>query len=46
METKRNQKYFASKGINPVMIVGLVIALAGVVLLVMENTRTFGIIAI
>ena len=46
METKRNQKYFASKGINPVLIVGLVIAVAGAVLLLMENTRTFGIIAI
>lgn len=46
METKRNQKYFASKGINPVLIVGLIIAVVGVVLLFMENTRTFGIIAI
>ena len=44
METKRNQKYFAAKGINPVMIVGLVIILAGIVLLTMANTRTFGIV--
>lgn len=44
METKRNQKYFAAKGINPVMIVGLVIILAGIVLLTMANTRTIGIV--
>lgn len=44
METKRNQKYFAAKGISPVIIVGLVIVLAGIVLLTMANTRTIGIV--
>ncbi len=46
METKRNQKYFAAKGINPVLIVGLVIALAGIVLLFGGNTRPIGIVII
>ncbi len=46
METKRNQKYFAAKGINPVLIVGLVIALVGIVLLFGGNTRPIGIVII
>lgn len=46
METKRNQKYFAAKGINPVLIVGLAIALVGIVLLFGGNTRTIGIVII
>ncbi len=46
METKRNQKYFAAKGINPVLIVGLAIALLGVILLFGGNTRPIGIVII
>lgn len=46
METKRNQKYFAAKGINPVLIVGLAIALVGVILLFGGNTRPIGIVII
>ncbi len=44
METKRNQKYFASKGINVILIVGLVICLVGIVLLFEQNTRPFGLV--
>lgn len=46
METKRNQKYFAAKGINPVLIVGLAIALVGIILLFGGNTRPIGIVII
>lgn len=46
METKRNQKYFAAKGINPVLIVGLAIALVGIVLLFGGSTRPIGIVII
>jgi len=44
METKRNQKYFASKGINVILIIGLVICLVGIVLLFEQNTRPFGLV--
>ena len=44
METKRNQKYFTSKGINVILIVGLVICLIGIVLLFETNTRPFGLV--
>ena len=46
METKRNQKYFAAKGINPVLIVGLAVALVGIILLFGGNTRPIGIVII
>ncbi|MBR6676210.1 MAG: hypothetical protein IKL24_02635 [Clostridia bacterium] len=44
MEIKRNQKYFSSKGINVILIVGLVICLVGAVLLFQHNTRPFGLV--
>ncbi|MBQ4066823.1 MAG: hypothetical protein IJD22_04160 [Clostridia bacterium] len=44
MEIKRNQKYFTSKGINVILIVGLVICLLGIILLFQLNTRPFGIV--
>jgi len=44
MEIKRNQKYFSSKGINVILIVGLVICLIGIVLLFQHNTRPFGLV--
>ena len=44
MEIKRNQKYFTSKGINVILIVGLVICLLGAVLLFDGNTRPFGLV--
>ena len=44
METKRNLKYFTSKGINPVFIAGLVISLVGVILMFVEQTRQFGLV--
>ena len=44
MEIKRNQKYFTSKGINVILIVGLVICLVGIALLFQINTRPFGLV--
>ncbi len=44
MEIKRNQKYFTSKGINVILIVGLVICLLGAILLFDGNTRPFGLV--
>ncbi|MBQ2729256.1 MAG: hypothetical protein IJF69_00615 [Clostridia bacterium] len=44
MEIKRNQKYFASKGINVILIVGLVICLVAIALFFERNTRPFGLI--
>jgi len=44
METKRNQKYFTSKGINVILIVGLVVCLLGIALLFQINTRPFGLV--
>ena len=44
METKRNQKYFASKGINVILIVGLVIVLFGIILLFGPKTKSFGLV--
>ena len=46
METKRNQKYFAAKGINPVLLVGFIAVVFGVVLMFIPTTRTPGIIVI
>jgi len=46
METKRNLKYFTKKGINIVLIIGLVICLFGVILLFEENTSNFGLVII
>lgn len=46
METKRNLKYFTSKGINVIFIVGAVICLLGVALLFEKNTRNFGMVII
>ncbi len=46
METKRNLKYFTKKGINILLVVGLVICLFGAVLLVEKNTRNFGLVII
>ncbi len=44
MEIKRNQKYFTSKGINVILIVGLVVCLIGIALLFETNTRPFGLV--
>lgn len=44
METKRNQQYFASKGINVALIVGLCIIVLGIILLFGEKTNSFGLV--
>lgn len=44
METKRNLKYFTSKGINPVFIVGLAITAIGLILMIVPQTAPFGLV--
>ena len=44
METKRNLKYFTSKGINPVLVVGLAIVAVGLILMIVPQTRPFGLV--
>lgn len=44
METKRNLKYFTSKGINPVFVVGLAIVALGLILMIVPQTRPFGLV--
>ncbi len=46
MESKRNLKYFTSKGINPILCVGAAIVLIGLILMVMEKTRPFGLVIV
>ncbi len=46
METKRNQKYFGSSGVNVPLLVGLAVAVIGIALLFVHNTRDFGLIII
>ena len=43
METKRNLKYFTSKGINPVFIAGLVIAAIGLILMIAYLINVFSV---
>lgn len=42
METKRNLKYFTSKGISPLTVIGLLLMVAGLVLCFSHSTRLFG----
>ena len=44
METKRNLKYFTSKGINPVLVAGLIIVALGLILMIVPQTRPFGLV--
>lgn len=44
METKRNLKYFTSKGLTPLMIVALAVILVGVILFIPWATRFVGVI--
>ena len=44
MESKRNLKYFVSKGINPVLCVGAAIVLLGIILMLGETTSSFGLV--
>lgn len=47
METKRNLKYFTSKGISPATIIGWVLIVAGVVLMAMRlRLRLYGILGL
>ena len=46
METKRNLKYFSTKGINVILIVGLAICLLGVILLFGPKTKSFGLVVV
>lgn len=44
METKRNLKYFTSKGLTPLMIVALCVMLVGAILFFPWSTRFIGVI--
>jgi len=44
METKRNLKYFTSKGISPLMLVGLALIAVGIVFMIPWGTRMIGVI--
>ena len=44
METKRNLKYFTSKGINPVLVAVLIIVALGLILMIVPQTRPFGLV--
>lgn len=44
METKRNLKYFTSKGINPVFVAGFIIIALGLILMIVPQTRPFGLV--
>lgn len=46
METKRNYKYFTAQGINYLLIAGLIVCIFGIVLLFVEQTRSFGMVVI
>jgi len=46
METKRNLKYFTSKGISPLMIVAFALMAVGVVLSAFKSARLIGIIVL
>lgn len=46
METKRNLKYFTSKGLSPLSIVAIVLMVVGLVLCFPWSTRFIGIIAL
>ncbi len=46
METKRNLKYFTSKGISPLTLIGLAIMVVGFVLCFSRSTRLFGILGL
>lgn len=46
METKRNLKYFTSKGINPVIVAGACVILLGLILLLVPTTKPIGMVII
>lgn len=43
METKRNLKYFTSKGVSPLTIIGWVLAVIGIAFLAFRSTRLIGV---
>ena len=46
METKRNLKYFTSKGISPITLIGLALMVVGLVLCFSHSTRLFGVLGL
>ena len=46
METKRNLKYFTSKGISPMTLIGLALMVIGLVLCFSHSTRLFGVLGL